>query len=100
MWYPWSGVILSVSMPDFCQLSYLVLRVCHAVLSVPCSLVVASRERADLLALLCVMFSGVFVTFPYGVMGQVWYLIISIPDRFLCPYFKYQRYLFYYTEIL
>ena len=24
---------------------------------------------------------GVFVTFPYGVLGQVWYLVVSIPDR-------------------
>ena len=27
------------------------------------------------------MFNLVFVTFPYGVPGQVWYLIVSIPDR-------------------
>ena len=26
-----------------------------------------------------------FVTFPYGVLGQVWYLIVSIPD--LSSYF-------------
>ena len=26
------------------------------------------------------MFSCVFVIFPYGVLGQVWYLIVSIPD--------------------
>ena len=44
-------------------------------------------ERADLLALLCGMFSCVFVTFPYGVLGQVWYLIVSIPDRCILPYF-------------
>ena len=30
----------------------------------------------DFLALLCVMFSCVFVTFPYGFLGQVWYLIV------------------------
>ena len=41
----------------------------------------------DLLALLCVVYSCVFVTFPYGVMGQVWYLIVSIPDICLLPYF-------------
>ena len=23
----------------------------------------------------------VFVTFPCGILGQVWYLIVSIPDR-------------------
>ena len=37
-------------------------------------------ERADLLALLYVMFSCVFVIFPYDVTGQVWNLIVSIPD--------------------
>ena len=47
---------------------------CFAVLSVPRSLVITYWERADLLALLCVVFSSVFVTFP-GVPGQVWYLI-------------------------
>ena len=30
--------------------------------------------------LLFVMFNCVFVTFPCGVLGQVWYLILSIPD--------------------
>ena len=25
-------------------------------------------------------FPCVFVTFPYGVSGKVWYLIVSIPD--------------------
>ena len=33
-----------------------------------------------------VMFYCVFVTFPCGILGQVWYLIVSIPD--LC-YFSY-----------
>ena len=60
----------------------------HTVLSVPCSLVVTCLERADLFALLCVMFSCVFVTFPYGVLGQVWYLIVSIPVCLL-PYFQF-----------
>ena len=60
---------------------------CHTVLSVPCSLVVTCWERADLLALLCVMFSCDFVTFPYGVLDQVWYVIVSIPGLCLLPYF-------------
>ena len=52
--------------------------VCHALASVHCCLVVTCWERADLLALvfdvqLC------FVTFPCGILGQVWYLILSIP---------------------
>ena len=50
-------------------------------------LFLACWERADLLALLYVMFSYVFVTFPFGVMGQVWYLILSFPDLCLPPYF-------------
>ena len=33
------------------------------------------------------MFSCVFVTFPCGVLGQVWYLIVSIPDLCLLTYF-------------
>ena len=57
-----------------------------AVLSVPCSLVVTCWERAYLLALLYVMFSCVFVTFPYGVLVQMWYLIVSIPDLCLLLY--------------
>ena len=40
---------------------------CYTVLSVSCILVFTYWERNDLLALLCVMISGVFVTFPSGV---------------------------------
>ena len=56
--------------------------------SVHCSPTVTCWERADLLALLYVMFSCVFVTFPCGVLCQVWCLIISIPDLCL-TYFTY-----------
>ena len=52
-------------------------------MSVSCSLVVTCCKRADLLALLYVMFSCDPVTFPYNVLGQVWYLIVLIPDLFL-----------------
>ena len=50
---------------------------CHAVFSVPCSFVVTCWEMADLLGLVCVM---IFATFWYGVWGQVWYLLVLIPD--------------------
>ena len=30
-----------------------------------------------------VVLNCVVVTFPFGILGQVWYLIVSIPD--LCP---------------
>ena len=38
-----------------------------------------------------VMFNCVFVTFPCGILGQVWCLIVSIPDichlsYFVCPF--------------
>ena len=29
-----------------------------------------------------------FITFPYGVLGQVWYLILWIPDLCLLLYLK------------
>ena len=32
--------------------------------------------------LLFVMFNCVFVTFPCGILGQVWYLIVSIHDQY------------------
>ena len=30
-----------------------------------------------------------FVTFPYGILGQLWYLIVSIPDLCLRPDFAH-----------
>ena len=59
-----------------------------SVLSVPNSLLVTCWERVDLLALLYVIFSCVFDTFPYGVQGQLLYMIVSIPDLCLLPYFQ------------
>ena len=38
--------------------------------------------------LLFVVFNFVFVTFPCGILGQVWYLIESIPDLCRISYFK------------
>ena len=34
-----------------------------------------------------VMFNYVFVTFPCGILGQVWYLVVSIPDHCHLSYF-------------
>ena len=58
---------------------------CHALASVHCCLVVTCWERADLLF---VMFNCVFVTFPCGILGKVWYLIVSIPDPCCLSYFE------------
>ena len=68
---------------------FLLLMFCvyHAILSVHCSLVVTCWERANLLALLYVMFY-VLVTFPCDVLVQVSYLILLIPDLRLLPYFQ------------
>ena len=30
--------------------------------------------------LLFVMFNCVFITFPCGILGQVWYMIVTFPD--------------------
>ena len=63
--------------------------VCHTVLSVPCNPVGTCRESADLMSLLFVIFSGVFfVTFPYGILGQLCCLIVSITDLCLLAYFE------------
>ena len=51
--------------------------VCHAFLSVHCSLVVICWESIGLFALFCLVFSCGFVTFPCGVLGQVWHLTVS-----------------------
>ena len=50
--------------------------------SVYLCLVVTCWEMADLLALVC----GV-CHFPIGILGLVWYLIVSIPDLCTLTYF-------------
>ena len=49
-------------------------------------LVVTCWERADLLALVCDVLLWVCY-FPIGIQGQVWYLIVSIPDLCTLTYF-------------
>ena len=44
-----------------------------------CCLVVTCWERADLLALVGDVYC-IFVRFPCGILCQVWYLIVSLPD--------------------
>ena len=57
--------------------------VSHAFASVYCCLVVTCWKRADTLALVGVVYC-ISVTFPYGILGLVWYLIVSFPD--LCAH--------------
>ena len=47
---------------------------------------VTCLERTGFLAFLYVMFSCVFVIFRYIVVGQVWYLIVAIPELCFLTY--------------
>ena len=60
--------------------------VCYAFASVHCSHVVTCWEKADLLALVG-DFYLIFVTFPFDILGQTWYLIVSFPDLYPLSYF-------------
>ena len=44
-----------------------------------------------------VMLNCVFVTFPCGILGQVWYLIVSIPDLCHLSYSYSDHWLFTVT---
>ena len=59
----------------------------HAFASVHCCLVVTYWERASWLMLVVFFFFCIFVIFPCGILGQVWYLIVSFPD--ICLLFYY-----------
>ena len=65
---------------------------CHAFASVHCCLVITCWERADLLALVCDVYYGC-VTVPCGILSEVWYLIVSIPDLCHLSYFYYPNFL-------
>ena len=70
--------------------------------SVYLCLVVTCWERADLLAPF-VVYNSEFVTFPFGILGQVWYLIVSIPDLCIRTYFGQLRVIvafLYHTHLL
>ena len=60
--------------------------VSHAFASVHCCLEITCWERADLLALVGDVYC-IFVTFPCRILGQVWYLIVSLPDLCRLSYF-------------
>ena len=61
--------------------------VSHAFVSVNCCLVVTYWERDDLLAFVGDVYCFFFVTFPCSILGQVWYLIILVPDLCRLSYF-------------
>ena len=56
--------------------------------SVYLCLVVTCWERVDLLTLVCGGCLTVSCHFPIGIMGHVWFLIVSIPDLCTLTYFE------------
>ena len=57
---------------------------------------------ADLLALVGDVYST-FVTFPCGILGQVWYLIVSFPDLCRLSYLHFDCYIkcyIFYNKII
>ena len=48
-------------------------------------------ERVDLLVLVCNVYC-VFVTFPCGILSQVWYLIVAFPYLCRLSYFSISQY--------
>ena len=58
----------------------------HAFASVHCCLMVTCWERGDLVAPVGDVYCD-FVTFPCGILGQTWYLILSLPD--LCRHSEF-----------
>ena len=64
--------------------------VSHAIASVHCCFVVTCWERADPSVLVGDVYC-IFVTFPCGILGQVWYLIVSFLDFSLFFYFQTHR---------
>ena len=59
----------------------------HAFASVNCCLVVTCMERADFWALVGDVYC-IFVTLPCGILGLVWYLIVSFRDLLRLSYLK------------
>ena len=55
-------------------------------------------ERADLLDLVGDVYC-ISVTFPCGILGQVWYLVVSFPDLCHLPYFVRKNATYSFTPI-
>ena len=67
---------------------------CFVFVMLTCLVIAALLSPAGK-GLTCVMFYCVFVTFPCGFLGQVWYLIVSIPDPCLLTYFEMSKLYFH-----
>ena len=69
------------------HLCFFVSCVSHAFASLHCCLVVTCWERVDFLALVGDVYC-IFVICQCGILGQVWYLIVSFPDFCGLSYFE------------
>ena len=77
--------LVSYLQPSFVDhVFFFVSCVSHAFATVHSCLVVTGWERADLLALVGGVYC-IFCSFPCGILGQVWYLIVSLLDLCLLP---------------
>ena len=65
---------------------FLVSCISHAFESVHCCLVFTCWERADLWTLVRDVYC-IFVTLSRGILGHVWYLMVSFPDLCHLSYF-------------
>ena len=73
---------LIVSIPDLCPLSFFVFLM-------PSRLFIAALWSPAWKRLgSCGDVNCIFVTFPCGILGQVWYLIVSFPDLCRLSYFS------------
>ena len=90
-WFKASIKIILLTVPRryfFCGsfVSYLSC-VCHVLRLFIVDMWLTCLERVDLLVLVCDV-KLCFVTFPCGILGQVWYLIVSFPDLCHLSYFE------------
>ena len=81
-YWPFKGGTSSV---DLLWVFYVLCLLCLCA-SVYMCLAVTCWERADLFALVCGVQLWV-CHFPIGILGQVWYLVVSIPDLCTLTYF-------------
>ena len=70
-------------MDHLCVIYVLCLSCCCVCSVLPCG---HMKGKAYLLALVCGVYCD-FVTFPFGIMGQLQYFIVSIPDSCCLSYF-------------
>ena len=85
-------------MDHLCYLCLVIVMLSHLFIAALWS---PKRERAaaDLrLVLVCDVYCD-FVTFPFGILGQVWYLIVSIPDPCCLSYSDFIRHFFFACKI-